>query len=53
MAKQMFENDVKTYGTQAIVHLICYGIWFENDVKTYGTQAVCERVGQRQRLRMM
>ena len=34
-----FENDVKTYGTQAMC--IYSSIWklFENDVKTYGTQA--------------
>ena len=35
-----FENDVKTYGTQA--HLVHHRKHreFENDVKTYGTQAV-------------
>ena len=39
MAAPMFENDVKTYGTQAnpIPSNISY--MFENDVKTYGTQA--------------
>ena len=35
-----FENDVKTYGTQAFVKKVQNGVWFENDVKTYGTQAI-------------
>ena len=35
-----FENDVKTYGTQAITGKVNHFIMFENDVKTYGTQAV-------------
>ena len=34
-----FENDVKMYGTQAIVALVSGLIQFENDVKMYGTQA--------------
>ena len=34
-----FENDVKTYGTQAIHKAPNPARWFENDVKTYGTQA--------------
>ena len=34
-----FENDVKTYGTQAERCLLNHDIQFENDVKTYGTQA--------------
>ena len=39
-AKAKFENDVKTYGTQAFAATIRRAITFENDVKTYGTQAV-------------
>ena len=35
----MFENDVKTYGTQAKVQESDATSSFENDVKTYGTQA--------------
>ena len=34
-----FENDVKTYGTQAIMIMMQQNRLFENDVKTYGTQA--------------
>ena len=35
----VFENDVKMYGTQALISFgRCRG-WFENDVKMYGTQA--------------
>ena len=39
MLRYKFENDVKTYGTQAghIAERIFSE--FENDVKTYGTQA--------------
>ena len=36
----MFENDVKTYGTQATMQQINDNFAFENDVKMYGTQAV-------------
>ena len=36
---EKFENDVKTYGTQAILLEYWSAISFENDVKTYGTQA--------------
>ena len=36
----MFENDVKTYGTQAIKRFLRTLELFENDVKTYGTQAI-------------
>ena len=36
---QSFENDVKTYGTQALTEKINEHTVFENDVKTYGTQA--------------
>ena len=39
---QSFENDVKTYGTQAIPLWEHCLIAFENDVKTYGTQALKE-----------
>ena len=35
-----FENDVKTYGTQANTDSIMTVEEFENDVKTYGTQAL-------------
>ena len=39
MVESLFENDVKTYGTQAVcLFFICFPP-FENDVKTYGTQA--------------
>ena len=34
-----FENDVKMYGTQALISKKCCSFWFENDVKMYGTQA--------------
>ena len=34
-----FENDVKTYGTQAGIPMSKSQCQFENDVKTYGTQA--------------
>ena len=36
----LFENDVKEYGTQALrvgEHIV---LMFENDVKEYGTQAI-------------
>ena len=36
----MFENDVKMYGTQAILTAAPYINPFENDVKMYGTQAI-------------
>ena len=36
----LFENDVKTYGTQALIVNGTQYAMFENDVKTYGTQAV-------------
>ena len=38
----MFENDVKTYGTQAESDDHRVRSRFENDVKTYGTQAAEE-----------
>ena len=34
-----FENDVKQYGTQALLSLAQIADTFENDVKQYGTQA--------------
>ena len=34
----MFENDVKTYGTQTGDAVYRAQSRFENDVKTYGTQ---------------
>ena len=34
-----FENDVKMYGTQAIINNRKEKSKFENDVKMYGTQA--------------
>ena len=33
-----FENDVKMYGTQTGIMLMCATAVFENDVKMYGTQ---------------
>ena len=34
----LFENDVKTYGTQTVQQQQIVKWAFENDVKTYGTQ---------------
>ena len=34
----MFENDVKTYGTETGVISGWSPLQFENDVKTYGTE---------------
>ena len=53
LERAQFENDVKTYGTQAIKGAVDNANEFENDVKTYGTQAfpACELF--RLRLRMM
>ena len=34
----MFENDVKTYGTETIRKNCAGANGFENDVKTYGTE---------------
>ena len=36
----MFENDVKTYGTQTDSSVRRTQAKFENDVKTYGTQTI-------------
>ena len=42
----MFENDVKTYGTETICNADrCYPM-FENDVKTYGTETSLNRIEQ-------
>ena len=49
----MFENDVKTYGTQALSKPYLDNLWFENDVKTYGTQAKEYDPRIDERLRMM
>ena len=38
-SEDKFENDVKTYGTQANFSNYTFATLFENDVKTYGTQA--------------
>ena len=49
-----FENDVKTYGTQAWASLENVPDEFENDVKTYGTQALEQELqNQIKGLRMM
>ena len=37
-----FENDVKMYGTQAMILKQIFDVLFENDVKMYGTQAKAE-----------
>ena len=37
-----FENDVKMYGTQAVLPVPVSLLQFENDVKMYGTQAYME-----------
>ena len=37
-ADDMFENDVKMYGTQTSTNDIISPFQFENDVKMYGTQ---------------
>ena len=36
----MFENDVKTYGTETGNDTVLEMVRFENDVKTYGTETV-------------
>ena len=48
-----FENDVKTYGTQAWYLSAMCMVLFENDVKTYGTQAIRKKKQARYGLRMM
>ena len=37
----LFENDVKTYGTETYGKKIQVLGTFENDVKTYGTETLC------------
>ena len=49
----MFENDVKTYGTETIDEKILRNWGFENDVKTYGTETVISSSTLRFSLRMM
>ena len=49
----MFENDVKTYGTQAQRYAWIGKVLFENDVKTYGTQAYFSTILDSTGLRMM
>ena len=34
----LFENDVKTYGTETTVEPLLFLNTFENNVKTYGTE---------------
>ena len=48
-----FENDVKTYGTQAAAGVVVTSGEFENDVKTYGTQAKIVTDDDDDGLRMM
>ena len=48
-----FENDVKTYGTQAAPVQDVPKVVFENDVKTYGTQACTASCVPFPSLRMM
>ena len=38
----MFENDVKTYGTETSTTKFRVDISFENDVKTYGTETILD-----------
>ena len=49
----MFENDVKTYGTQTRGNVKKCQSLFENDVKTYGTQTDRKAADALQGLRMM
>ena len=49
----MFENDVKTYGTQTERPADQSETVFENDVKTYGTQTNFVSVLHHTCLRMM
>ena len=48
-----FENDVKMYGTQTMVHRSNANFLFENDVKMYGTQTSNCTARYTSRLRMM
>ena len=36
--EQLFENDVKMYGTETQIRQLQYPLVFENDVKMYGTK---------------
>ena len=49
----VFENDVKTYGTQTVAQALASALKFENDVKTYGTQTRKYRECMTLSLRMM
>ena len=49
----MFENDVKTYGTETARAVKDTQEQFENDVKTYGTETVYSYFHPLLRLRMM
>ena len=49
----LFENDVKTYGTETQLLIVLDGVKFENDVKTYGTETYSLRRSFPVRLRMM
>ena len=49
----MFENDVKTYGTQTQPDTVEQPQPFENDVKTYGTQTIKRNRAPETSLRMM
>ena len=42
---QLFENDVKMYGTQTDSTATTLPTTFENDVKMYGTQTICTVAG--------
>ena len=49
----MFENDVKTYGTETWDTRQEFIFTFENDVKTYGTETAVISACADCRLRMM
>ena len=49
----LFENDVKTYGTETVASFFQELISFENDVKTYGTETYSHFTHFTRRLRMM
>ena len=52
-SKQVFENDVKMYGTQTERRSAESTTGFENDVKMYGTQTSSWYASYISRLRMM
>ena len=49
----MFENDVKTYGTETLGRGEKMKTLFENDVKTYGTETDAYNPTDTECLRMM